>query len=169
MPGIQSRFGLYINSQMYNGGYMGKQRLLIVSDSTTNLEEVVEKVDDIIQAKGGKIWGPVSYPTAPFDQMRRVVYDFKEPNKEKYRWLEQINTTIGDGLSRNGPTRIYGCGFGIQSRIDLTTDSITERISFPEGTYTRAISESNSQTGHSYEHAPFSYDPAQDYYTETDQ
>lgn len=148
---------------------MAKERLLIVSDSSSNLEEVVDKIDGKLESKGCKIWGPVSYPTAPFNQMRRVVYDFKDPNKDKFRWLEQINTTIGDGLSRNGPTRIYGCEFGIQTRVDVAGDLITDTIDLPEGTYSRTFTQSNSQTGHSYSDAPFSYDPAKDYYTDLDQ
>ena len=147
---------------------MAKQRLLVVSDSSSKLENTVDEIDAEMEAKGCKIWGPVSYPTAPFDQMRRVVFDFKEPNKDQYQWLEQINTTLGDKLSKNGPTRIYGCGFGIQARVDVDGDSVTEIVNLPEGIYTRTFTESNSQTGHSYGNAPFSYDPAQDYYTESD-
>ena len=149
---------------------MGEEKLLVISNSKDNIEDVTEKVDKKLQKKGCKDTGPISYPVAPFNEMRRVVHNFVDPEKEKLAWIKDINTTSSDYISDCGAKRVYGSGFFVQTRFGVDADSIIEGIDTPEGTTIQRVrkSGSTSRNTDTQGQTPFSYDPAQDYYTEPD-
>lgn len=149
---------------------MGDAKLLVISNSKENIKKATERVDYKLQKKGCKDDGPVSYPAAPFSEMRRIVNNFGDVEKDKLEWLKEINTTSSDYISDCGAKTVYGSGFLIQTRLGVDADSIIEEIETPDGTTIQRVRKSSDTANHTAKQGqtPFSYDPAQDYYTEPD-
>ncbi|WP_275880578.1 hypothetical protein [Haloferax volcanii] len=147
---------------------MGKARILVLSGVPSDVEKTTRELDHVLQKKGCKVAGPEVYPVAPFSEMRCVVNNFNSPSHEKYNWLKPINSTSSDYLLDCGAEKIHGRGFIIQSRVGVDVNSIVDSVNPPKGTTVQSARGPADSSISVSGHTPFSYDPAQDYYTEPD-
>lgn len=120
----------------------------------------------VLRKKGIESRGPASYPKVSISEMVRVVCKNEQPSQKSHNWLYHITSeSVQSFRQSSGSAKVCGYHFKFQRRMNFDGETLLESLDTPPAGTVIQISRTQADPI-VMKHAPFSYDPAQDYYTE---
>lgn len=152
--------------------------LVFVGTRSDDMARLRETAEPAFERDGFDVYWRAGYPTVPYHDVRAALRD-GDLDRKNAEWVRSVGDDVLESLlDRSDDARPSIRGWGFRAEPDTTLDwfKIADALLQEEGLSSRVEYQILSVSPHEKSvgapeptknaNAPFSYDPAQDYYTE---